>query len=111
MPTVIHHSDLAATHARGITHMLLANRARLGSSALHVDRVTLDAGVQAPPGPATDAERFLYVIGGKGVARVGVELFPLEPESILWLEPGDSYSLEAGAETLDVLVCRAPAGE
>jgi mannose-6-phosphate isomerase-like protein (cupin superfamily) len=48
-------------------------------------------------------------VRGAGLAYVGSKPFPLEPESMLWLEPGDTFSIEAGLDKLEVLVCQAPA--
>jgi quercetin dioxygenase-like cupin family protein len=87
----------------------LADRDMLGVEALHVERIKLDPGVHTPAASVLAGEHFLYVIDGSGQARVGPHAFRLEPESILWLEPGDSYSLEAGADTLEVLLCHSPA--
>jgi hypothetical protein len=50
----------------------------------------------------------LYVIAGSGAAVVGGRRLPLEPESLLWLEPGDRCQLESGAQGLDVLQSYAP---
>jgi mannose-6-phosphate isomerase-like protein (cupin superfamily) len=81
----------------------------LGVAALQVERVTVEAGKKSEPASAIDTERFLYVIRGTGQAQVGSETFPLAPESMLWIESGDTFILDAGAEQLEVLVCRAPA--
>ncbi len=72
-------------------------------------RITLDPGARTQPAHASNAEHFVYIIRGAGQARVGSQLYPLEPESILWLEPGDTYAFEAGAGALEMLLCRAPA--
>ena len=55
-----------------------------------------------------DYEEMLYIISGSGSAQVGAERYPLQPESLLWLEHGDTYSLEAGPEGLEVLQYCAP---
>lgn len=111
MATIHDPSQLTITHLSGVTRVTLANRALLGAGALRIERVSLDAGAYTLPAQTSRqrAEHFLYVIRGTGLARVGAESFPLETESILWLEPGDVYSLEAGADALEVLLCRAPA--
>lgn len=109
MPTIFEPGDLPVRNQDGATYTTLANAAILGVDALQVERVALEAGKKSEPASAVDAERFLYVIHGTGQAHVGSEMFPLAPESMLWIEPGDTYTLEAGAKQLEVLVCRAPA--
>jgi quercetin dioxygenase-like cupin family protein len=109
MPTIFAPSDLARNHRQGISHTTLADRALLGTDALQVEHLRVDPGARSQTARASGGERFLYVIRGAGRAQVGAESFPLEPESILWLEPGDTVTLEAGAEALEVLQCRAPA--
>ena len=83
----------------------------LGANTLQVERITLDAVTKTTSRPAIDAERFIYVVRGRGRAHVGEQSLPLDAESILWLEKSDMFFLEAGANGLEVLLCRAPAGE
>jgi len=109
MPTIFGPSDLPVRNEDGATYTTLANAAMLGANALDVERIILESGKKSEPASAVDAERFLYVIQGSGQALVGNETFPLAPESMLWIESGDAFSLEAGAEGLEVLLCRAPA--
>ncbi len=107
MPTIFSPADLKTTRVGGAAHTTLADPAMLGSDALQVEHVTLDASAKTPAIAAPDGEHFLYVIRGTGTARVGAGMFPLEAESMLWLEAGDEYSIEAGAEGLEVLRCTA----
>ena len=108
MPTIFSPVDLKTTRVGGAAHTTLADAAMLGSDALQVERLTLDASAKTPSTTA-DGEHFLYVIRGAGTARVGPQSFALEPESMFWLEAGDEYSIAAGAEGIEVLLCRAPA--
>ena len=109
MPMIFSTAELTTTRQAGVAQTTLASRALLGSDALHVEQITLDPGARTQPAQASDAEHFVYVVRGAGHAHVGTESLPLEPESILWLEPGDTYTFEAGAHALAVLLCRAPA--
>lgn len=109
MPTIFDPKDLAVRQEGKAARTTLADKAMLGTNALQVERVVLEASGNTSPVPAMNVERFIYVIRGTGQAHVGKETYPLEPESILWIEPGDSYSLEASAEQLEILICRAPA--
>jgi len=110
MPTIFESNNLPVRNEAGATYTTLANPAMLGAEALQVERVSLDGGKSSEPISAMDAERFLYVIQGSGRAQVVSGTFPLAPESMLWIEPGDAFTLEAGADGLEVLVCLAPAG-
>ena len=109
MPTIFEPNDLPIRNQDGVTYTTLANAAMLGADALQVEHVALEAGKKSEPADAVDAERFLYVIQGTGQAHVGSDAFPLAPESMLWIESGETFTLEAGAEQLEVLICRAPA--
>ena len=109
MPTIFEPNDLPVRNADGAKYTTLANPAMLGADALRVERVSLDADKSSEPATAVDAERFLYVIQGSGQAQVASKTFPLSTESMLWLESGDTFTLEAGTEGLEVLVCQAPA--
>ena len=109
MPTIFEPDKLPVSHQNGTTYTTLANAAMLGVDALQVERVRLESGQRTEPASAVDAERFLYVIQGTGQAHIGDETFPLAPESMLWIEFGDTFTLEAGDGQLEVLVCRAPA--
>jgi len=111
MPNIIDAARLTSTVSGGIARAVLASRATLGSGALQVERVTLEPGARASAAGTPAGENFVYVIRGSGRARVGRQVFELQPESVLWLEPGDSCSLGAGAEALEVLLCRAPAAD
>jgi quercetin dioxygenase-like cupin family protein len=109
MPTIFEPKDLSVTQQNGLSLTTLADAAMLGTDALAVERITLDANANTSTFEASNMERFLYVIRGAGGAQVGGQVFPLEPESILWIEADDSYSLQSGAQGLEVLFCRAPA--
>jgi redox-sensitive bicupin YhaK (pirin superfamily) len=111
MPTIFEPDDLSSIQKNGTRIATLANPAMLGTDALQVERIELQAATKTSLYGAADAERFIYVIRGKGQAHVGNQMFPLAEESLLWLEKEDSFSLEAGADGLEVLLCQAPAGE
>lgn len=50
-----------------------------------------------------DGETMAYVVEGRGETALG----PLEPESMVWLDPGDALALEAGVGGLRLLVGHA----
>lgn len=111
MPTIFEPKDVPVTKKNGTRITELANGAMLGTNALQVERIELEAEAKTSLFEAADAERFVYVIRGKGQASVGEQEYQLEAESVIWLEKADTFYLEAGADSLEVLLCRAPAGE
>lgn len=111
MPTVFEHNDLPVKEADKAKIETLANSAMLGTDALQVEKISLEASATSPAYEAAHAERFLYVIRGSGQASVDRQTFPLEAESVLWLAKQDTFFIQAGLEGLEVLLCRAPAGE
>jgi uncharacterized RmlC-like cupin family protein len=111
MPTIFEPKDLQVTEKNGVNIATLANHAMLGTDALQVQRIMLGASAKSATFKAVDAERFVYVIRGKGQAYVGQRVFPLDPESVLWLEKADTFYLEADTGGLEVLLCHAPGNE
>ncbi len=59
------------------------------------------------PGPE---ERFLYVISGKGAAHLAGQRLEIDTEDLIWLEPGDTLSLEAADRPLNVLDATSASG-
>jgi len=111
MPTIFEPKDLPLDEKTGVKIATLANQALLGTDALQVKRITLSANSKSESFDAENMERFVYVIGGKGQAQVGSELFPLEAESVLWLEKSDVFHFETEASELEFLLCYAPVSE
>jgi redox-sensitive bicupin YhaK (pirin superfamily) len=111
MPTIFEPKDLPVTEMNDVNITTLANRAMLGTNALQVERIILEASAKSATFEAVDAERFLYVIRGKGQAFVSEQAFPLDAESMLWLEKDEPFYLEADTDGLEVLLCHAPGNE
>jgi len=111
MPTIFDPEDLPLDEKTGVKIATLANQAMLGTDALQVKHITLEANSKSDLHGAENAERFVYVISGEGQARVGNKSFPLEAESVLWLEKSDSFHFETEAHELELLLCHAPVGE
>ncbi len=109
MPKIFEPQDLPLLRQTGASLTTLGTSAMLGTAALQVERIRLEANAAMLASGTANAERFLYVIRGGGQARVGTEEFPLAAESVLWIEAEDSYIVQSGPEGLEVLVCRAPA--
>ncbi len=110
MPTILQPDELPRLRQKGLSLITLGTPATLGTDALRVERIQVDANITTAPFGAVQAERFLYVIRGVGQAQVEGQEFALAPESMLWIEAQDSCTLESGPEGLEVLICRAPAG-
>ena len=111
MPTIFEPKDLPVIKKNGANIVTLANKSTLGTNAMQVERIELESAAKTSTFEAVDAERFLYVIHGNGQAYVVEQKYPLEAESVLWLEKDDTFYLEANADGLEVLLCRAPASE
>ena len=111
MPTIFEPKDLPIDEKTGVKIATLANQAMLGTDALQVKHITLEANSKSASFGAESAERFVYVISGEGFAQVGNESFPLEAESVLWLEKTDLFHFETEANELELLLCYAPVGE
>ena len=111
MPTIFEPKDLPVTEKAGLNITTLANQTMLGTDALQVQRITLAAGTKSEEFEANHAERFVYVVRGTGQAHVSGQVFPLDAESVLWLEKSDAFYFEANADGLEVLLCHAPTGE
>ena len=111
MPTIFEPKDLPVTEENGANIATLANTALLGTNALQVEHIVLAAGAESESFEAGVAERFVYVVRGKGQAHVDGQVFPLDVESVLWLEKADTFYLEAGTDGIEILLCHAPASE
>ena len=111
MPTIFEPKDLPIDEKSGVKIVTLANQAMLGTDALQVERITLGANSNSESFGPQNAERFVYVVSGRGRAQVGKDAFPLEAESVLWLDKADSFHFGAEADGLELLLCFAPAGE
>ena len=86
----------------------LADKNATGEPATVARRWSFCPGACGPDVVHHDADQLLYVIHGTGEAEVNGERFPLEQESVLWLEPGDSYRFSAGSKGLEILQGYAP---
>ena len=70
-----------------------ANAAIIGSPTIVVSRWAFEAGATGPQQTQGDNDQLLYVIKGSGEAIVDGQSFPLDDESVLWLEPASSTIL------------------
>ena len=78
------------------------------SQVMEVKRLILDPNIISPEFTHTDIDQLLYVIKGDGIAKVNSKEFPLDKESILWLESGEKYHFISGSLGLEILQATAP---
>ena len=78
------------------------------SQVMEVKRLILDPNIISPEFTHTDIDQLLYVIKGDGIATVNSKEFPLDKESILWLESGEKYHFISGSSGLEILQASAP---
>lgn len=109
MPIIVNPEEMIAhRQGEGWTEITLADGHTIGVPAMVARRWILKPGARGPERVHGEVEQLLYVIRGSGTAVVGTEHLPLEPETMLWLEPGDRYHFEAGDEGLEILQGYAP---
>jgi quercetin dioxygenase-like cupin family protein len=111
MPTLINPDQMTtAETGEGWVDLSLAEPGITGTSAMVAHRWTLQPGVTGPERIHGDVDQLLYVIRGSGKAIVDGQVFALDHESILWLEPGETYHFVAGPDGLEILQGYAPGG-
>jgi len=95
-------------HGDGCHETILADRHVLGEPVMVTRRWSFKPLASGPETTRGDYEEMLFVISGGGTAFVGGKRYALHPESMLWLESGDTYHLQAGPDGLEVLQYCAP---
>jgi len=110
MPILVKSEQMkTGRRGEGWTETILADSQTIGTAAMIARRWTFEPDARGPETTHGPVEQLLYVIRGSGTAFVGGERLPLNPETVLWLEPGDQYYLEAGESGLEILQGSAPA--
>lgn len=109
MPNIVAPENMAVhRQGDGWVELTLADAETFGAPAMVARRWSFEPGARGPKRTQGDVEQMLYVIRGSGVAHVGGRQLQLERETMLWLEPGDEYQIEAGAAGLEILQGYAP---
>lgn len=106
MPTIIQPDDMQVSEqGPGWRVVTLAATDVAGMEAR---RWLLDSGAHTPEMTHGDVDQLLYVIRGSGQAIANGEVMLLDPEAMLWLEPGDRYAFVAGHNGLEILQGHSP---
>lgn len=109
MPLVISSEDMPRMRGDGWTQKTIVAAEALGAPALTARRLTIEPHGSGPERRAgQDREEMFYVIQGQGKAVINGEDHALGPESLLWLEKGDSVTFLAGEDGLEILHAYAP---
>jgi mannose-6-phosphate isomerase-like protein (cupin superfamily) len=108
MPEFRHPAEMEVDRGSGWTRTGLADGASVPGLPMSAWRWDLAGQAQvAEEVRGEPAERFLFVLAGSGWARVGGEEFQLGREDMVWLEPGESFTLAADPGGLAVLEAAA----
>jgi len=109
MPVIITPDQTQTTRSgEGWQEITLADSRMTGTSAMIARRWTINPGVQTPQNTHGDTDQLLYVMRGGGKAIVDGVSYPLDHESIVWLDPGEVCHFVAGPEGLEILQGYAP---
>jgi quercetin dioxygenase-like cupin family protein len=109
MPIIIAQDRInVIRQGEGWQEILLAGHQAIGSPAITARRWSFQAVALGPELVHGDYDEMLYVISGGGTAQVNGQVLELSPESVLWLEAGDRYRIQAGSAGLELLQGIAP---
>jgi len=108
MPTIIPKDQTVTQQGKGWKEITLASTQIYGDAAMVARRWVFEAGATGPETTHGDQDQLLYVIGGSGQAVVDGEVFVLDHECVLWIEPGETYYFQAGENGLEILQGYAP---
>jgi quercetin dioxygenase-like cupin family protein len=109
MPVIIKADEMRLTsQGKGWVETTLADSKSIGTPAMVARRWSFEPYALGPLNIHGEAEQLLYVIQGGGEAHVNSEIYPLEGETMLWLEHADQYQFKAGADGLEILQGYAP---
>jgi quercetin dioxygenase-like cupin family protein len=109
MPIIINPDETRLTdQGEGWSETTLADSQTIGTPAMVARRLSFEPYTTGPLKAHGETEQLIYVIQGGGEAQVNSEVYPLDTESMLWLEPGDQYRFKAGADGLEILQGYAP---
>ena len=96
------HPQIPGFQIKSVTEVLNQD-----SRLMEVKRLILDPNIISPEFTHNEIDQLLYVIKGDGIAKVNSKEFPLDKESILWLESGEKYLFISGGLGLEILQANA----
>ena len=109
MPRIITEKNIQSqSHFPGFQINSVTEALNQDSQVMEVKRLILDPNIISPEFTHNDIDQLLYVIKGNGIAKVNSKEFPLDKESILWLESGEKYHFISGGLGLEILQATAP---
>ena len=109
MPRIIKKEDIQCNpQIPGFQIKSVTETLNQDSKVMEVKRLILDPNIISPEFTHNDIDQLLYVIKGDGIAKVNSKDFPLDKESILWLESGEKYHFISGGLGLEILQATAP---
>ncbi len=103
MPTRIEAEKMPKRVNEGWEETILADFAETGAGSVRLCRWTLEPQAWSPEQRHGRAEAFLYVVRGGGTLWANGRAWLLAPETVVWLEPGDRYRVQAGEEGMELL--------
>lgn len=95
-------------HGDGWEIRRIAGHELFGDVAMAAFRWSFEPHATGPQFTHGDYDEMFYIIAGSGSVVISGRRMPLEAESLLWLEPGDSGHFEAGQRGLEILQAYAP---
>lgn len=103
MPTRIEAEKMPKRANEGWEETILADLAETEAGSVRLCRWALEPWAWSPEQRHGRAEGFLYVARGGGTLWANGRAWPLAPETVVWLEPGDRYRVQAGEEGIEIL--------
>jgi quercetin dioxygenase-like cupin family protein len=111
MPKLIKRESMSREQSdQGWTKTTLADQDAIGEPAMAAFVWEFEPDAHGPELVHAGADQLLYVIRGSGSVSIGDERLELKQETMIWMEPGDRYHFEAGAQGLEILQGYAPGG-
>jgi quercetin dioxygenase-like cupin family protein len=103
MPIIITAEETTVRQGEGWTEFILVDTNSASAPPMAARRWVLEPSARGSELVQGEADQLLYVIRGSGRAIVDGQEFGLDPENVLWLEPGEQYRFIAGESGLEML--------
>ncbi len=103
MPMRIQAEKMLRHVGTGWQEIVMANIDGMDIPGVRLSRWKLDPETMGPEQYHGNAEGFLYVSRGSGTIWANGHPWPLDHETVVWLEPGDRYRIQSGNEGIEIL--------